>query len=112
MILQIGAFILLCVVAYVIYVCVPEIKEWLKKIHTNTYNTNITLPNIQGIQIPQGNTETSNVKKEEEEEIPLERLEEKMRDIFVNPDIRDIKTNFSELGNIKVEKKRKEKKDE
>lgn len=104
MILQIGLLILLCVIAYTIYICIPEIKVWLQKNNINTYNTNISIPEIKtiGANVSQERYELSDKNKDEKE--LLENLDDKMSDLFVNPDFKNIKTNFQDLGNIKVEK--------
>lgn len=107
MILQISILILTIVMSYILIQLIPELKKWLLKEHpvqqTHHIN-NITIPKSEMIpfsghyEIPCNNPLETPVIKE----IPPE---EKMANIFANPSLKPLKTNFTNLGEVKKVKK-------
>ena len=111
MIAQLGILVFLCVLSYVIIKVIPEIREWLKKTTINTYNTSHYFSGMPRSQSEQ-KKESEFLEEEDRETKLLENLDGKMNDLFMDPDMKPIKTNFDSLGSKKVSKKNIQKDEE
>jgi hypothetical protein len=97
MIAQVGIFIFLCVLSYIAYVCLPEIKKSLLKVKVINNINNITIPQTDSVKSIENEKECF---KEEVVEKEL-NIEKKLDDIFIDPVFKEIKTNFKDLGEVK-----------
>lgn len=106
MIIQIGFFIFLCTLSYSLYICLPEIKIFLKKDRKKQNINNINIPKSLFQSSREDYTKSYIHENPEPQSYPPNdrkevTVEEKMKDIFLNPKLKDIKTNFKDLGDIK-----------
>lgn len=99
MILEIAfsGFLFSC--SYTLIQLIPELKKFLLRDCSKNYITNIYSDEQHGFKkIEQDQVETKIEKKEQ-------NIEEKLNDVFLSPSLKNIKTNFKNLGEQKKSKK-------
>lgn len=98
MIANIGMFILLATISYVLYKILPEIKIFLTKERSTSNINNITLPENQYHKI-ETTEDNQNIIDADLKNVSVE---DKMASIFLDPILQDTEVNFESLGETKI----------